>query len=532
MRELVLDIWHGNRGIDLAAWKNKHGLWGVILKAGGSDDPKWGRYEETTLDQQYKLAKSLGLHVGTYYYTNATTVTAARADAEHYLSAIKGYEFDLPCYMDVEEPAQLRLNMTQLTSVVTTFCDIVQNAGYCAGIYSGYDGFMNMHESEYSKYALWVASWRATWPIWAQHYGMWQQGSMRLSDGDIKFDDVSGYVDVNWCQIDYPSLISKGNGKKGGKTVAKKINPAEEAAEIHAFMCTDPRFGYNQQPERWGGDYGETAIFTSKAGYTYKIPCGSYDCSSSTITAWKLALSNTNYAGSLNNATYTGDMRKAFVGSGLFKAEYKAAKRGDLYLNEGVHVAMCQDGGNDGVFGYDCLSEFNRNENHAASYGKPGDQDGYESVIRGYYDDNWNTVLIYVGGLLDDVNSPAEEEQISEGTSPMMMCFVKFDGDQTENFFDGQNFHALKVADEKKAVLDFYQKAFGVTINPNPITIGSKDAPYGARLIDAMLRGPQFATLETFEKHPSVAKVLSDQIRATTAKTDNKAIAEAVKSIL
>jgi hypothetical protein len=80
-------------------------------------------------------------------------------------------------------------------------------------------------------------------------------------------------------------------------------------------------------------------------------------------------------------------MKRVFVNSGLFYAEYSPAKRGDIYLAEEKHTAMCQDGGNDGVFGYDALSEFNRNENHGATNGRPGDQDGHESVIRAYYDD-------------------------------------------------------------------------------------------------------------------------------------------------
>jgi hypothetical protein len=47
-----------------------------------------------------------------------------------------------------------------------------------------------------------------------------------------------------------------------------------------------------------------------------------------------------------------------------------------------------------------------------------------------------------------------------------------------------------------------------------------------------MLRGPQFGTLEAFEKHPSTAKVVSDQIRTTTAKIDVNSIAEAVKKVI
>lgn len=90
-------------------------------------------------------------------------------------------------------------------------------------------------------------------------------------------------------------------------------------------------------------------------------------------------------------------MRRVFLESGLFTASLMPAKRGDLYLAEGKHVAMCQDGGSDGVLGYDALSEFNVNELGTATGGKPGDQTGRESVVRGYYDDGWNTVLHYNG---------------------------------------------------------------------------------------------------------------------------------------
>ena len=534
MPKLILDIWHGERGIDLGKWKAKHSLWGVIAKCGGSDDPKWGRYEETTWVEQVTQARSLGLHVGAYYYSNATTTEDALADAKHCVEkCMRGMQIDLPIYLDIEERSQLDLPMYQLTNVVTTFCNYVRKAGYKVGIYSGYEGFHNMHESDIASYSLWVASWRTSWPIWAKDYDLWQEGSIDF-DGNKYHEnwnvDQAGHIDLDWASDEFAARIEQGSGKMPGNL----FNPAEEWAEVHAFMCTDPRFGYNQQPNRWGGDYnnGEIVEFTSKSGRTYKLKAGSYDCSSSTITSCKVVLARTKYAGVLDDATYTGDMRSVFVRSGLFEAKYSPAHRGDLYLAEGKHVAMCQDGGSDGVLGYDCLSEFVRNENHAASYGKPGDQDGYESVIRGYYDDQWNTVLHYVGGLLEDIVAPPAEEQDSEETSKMMMCFVKFDGDGTENFFDGQNFHALRNTDEKKAIIDFYQKAFGITISPNPINFGSKEAPYGARLVDAMLRGPQFATLEAFERHPSVAKVVSDQIRATTAKTDNKSIAEAVKKVI
>lgn len=53
---------------------------------------------------------------------------------------------------------------------------------------------------------------------------MWQQGGIRLSDGDIVYDDKSGYTDCNWCVVDYPARIK---GEKP-KEEAKKEEPKKE----------------------------------------------------------------------------------------------------------------------------------------------------------------------------------------------------------------------------------------------------------------------------------------------------------------
>ena len=197
-----------------------------------------------------------------------------------------------------------------------------------------------------------------------------------------------------------------------------------EASEMHYFMVIDPRFGYNQAPTRWGESGGEIVKFVSSSGRMYLIPAGDYDCSSSTIFCWRSVVVGTPYEGAFDYATCTSDMREVFVESGLFYADLTPAKRGDLYLNEGVHVAMCQDGGSDNVFGWDCLSEFNRNENHAASWGESGDQDDYESVFRGYYDDDWNTVLHYNGaGDYDIEDTPRPKQDAGEPTNNFGLCY-------------------------------------------------------------------------------------------------------------
>lgn len=390
MSKLVLDVSRWDEGIDLTAWKRKHGLWGVIVKCGGNEG---GRYQDRLFATHYANAKAAGIHIGSYYYTTATDTATAKADAQHCVSLLKGREFDLPIYIDVEDAGQTTIGKRRLTDVVLTFIREVEAAGFIGGVYtSGSWWANNVYADELRPYANWIAWWTASKPQAIADVGMWQFGSMRLSDGDIKHDDVSGYVDANLCYVDYPARKQT----DGGDTVGKvRISIADVAAQIHYDMVQDPDNGYSQG-SRWGGQTNKTKTLTINGRkYTYRK--GDYDCSSSTITAWQLALQGTEYEGALDDATYTGDMRAVFVNSGLFTAKLSAAKRGDLYLADGHHVAMCQDGGNDGVMGYDCLTEFNRNELHAATGGKVGDQDGQESVVREYYDFPWATVLHYNG---------------------------------------------------------------------------------------------------------------------------------------
>lgn len=93
-------------------------------------------------------------------------------------------------------------------------------------------------------------------------------------------------------------------------------------------------------------------------------------------------------------------MRSVFVNSGLFDVwdtNSTSAVRGDVYLNDNNHTAMCQDGGNDGVYGYDALSEFCINEFGEVYGGQRGDQTGGESHITGYYNYPWSCTLHYNG---------------------------------------------------------------------------------------------------------------------------------------
>lgn len=192
----------------------------------------------------------------------------------------------------------------------------------------------------------------------------------------------------------------------------------EIAAIIHADMATDDRNGYSWDP-RWGGDHPDGWKVLWIDGREYGYPLGSWDCSSSTTWAWRQALRYTPWEGMLDGATYTGNMYPAFMSTGLFEAwdTYSSeAYRGDLYLNEGSHVAMCQYGGQDGT--WDSLSEASINEFGEVYGGRVGDQTGNEIHITDYYNCGWDETLHY-NGLGDDTqgDSGTAEQEIQPGQS-------------------------------------------------------------------------------------------------------------------
>ena len=191
--------------------------------------------------------------------------------------------------------------------------------------------------------------------------------------------------------------------------MAMKVN--EIAAYIHKRMCEDDRFGYSWE-ERHGAIY-ETWMIDGKE---YTISVGDYDCSSSFIDAWRMALQHTKYRGALDAAVTTHNIRSVFINSGLF--EWKGmdflAETGDGYLNEQNHVAMCQ------TQYPDVLSEFSWGDNGA--YGnKRGDQSGREASVHAYYDYPWGGIIHYNGKADGTSSASTQKTSTAKQTAKKML---------------------------------------------------------------------------------------------------------------
>ena len=387
-RKPVIDVSHWDGTVDYASWIAKHNLWGVIVKAGGNEI-KLGRYTDSQFETNYQRATAAGLHVGAYYYTVVTSVEEAKKDAQHLIGLLKGHSFDMPIYMDVEDPRQFQLSKRALTDIIKAFCDTLIAAGYYAGLYTGGSAWLgNMYKDELSDYANWIAWWRSSWPTEAGDIGLWQQGTKRLSDGQLYYDDVSGCTDFSWCIIDYPSRIKANWTKqKNESEPANASIPKEEKKEetkvasnrltkfcdLMYKACATWSLGYDQY-NRWDIRDG-----------------GECDCSSLVIWAAKEAGFDTG------DASYTGNMSSNFTRRGWTRIspDLSQAKPGDILLNDNYHTAAVISG-----YGWNAkIAQASIDERGCATGGAAGDQTGNETNIKNIYTygRGWDCILRYTG---------------------------------------------------------------------------------------------------------------------------------------
>lgn len=177
----------------------------VIIQAGYGDVLSYPGQKDKMFESHYKAAKAAGLHVGAYWYSYATTAAQAKREAQGFIQTIKGKQFDMPIYLDIEESNQ----KANASEICKAFCDVCEAANYWTGVYS----YLAMINSSISKsicdrYSLWVAQWNVSKCTYNGTVNIWQYAD------DAYYNGVKGRVDADICYDDYPSKI-KAAGKNG-----------------------------------------------------------------------------------------------------------------------------------------------------------------------------------------------------------------------------------------------------------------------------------------------------------------------------
>lgn len=224
----VIDVSYYQPTIDYAKVKAS-GIKGVILRCGrtGYGTAKT-KQEDSMFKKHYEGFKKVGMPVGAYYYSCATTVAEAKAEAELVKTILKGKQLEYPVYFDTEDnhdinatgnskTSQYSIGKAKLTKVAQAFLQTLEEAGYFVGIYASKSWLENQLDmSQLDEYAVWLAQY-ASQPTYKGAYGMWQYSSTGKVNG------ISGNVDMNYCYEDYPTIIKKAglNGYKATETPSK-----------------------------------------------------------------------------------------------------------------------------------------------------------------------------------------------------------------------------------------------------------------------------------------------------------------------
>ena len=163
--------------------------------------------------QNVTACNKLGIPVGVYWFSYATNVGEAKAEANFVLNLIRKYRIDLPVVYDFEYDSVKKANAKGIkitkqlaTEMAKAFLNTIQDAKYYAMIYSNGDYLNNYFDASITKeFDLWYAAWPSkpvdyTKDKPSRSCGIWQYGSSTVNG-------INGKVDTNVAYRDYVAII-------------------------------------------------------------------------------------------------------------------------------------------------------------------------------------------------------------------------------------------------------------------------------------------------------------------------------------
>ncbi len=195
-----IDVSYAQGDIDFQQVKDA-GIDFVIIRAG------WGAEKiDDWYERNYQKATDAGLYVGAYWYCYGTTMAEIEKEADAFIKALEGKQFEFPVYMDLEEKSQFDLSKEFCSDAVRAFCGKLEKAGYFAGLYTSTSFLDSVIDDDVKKkYTLWVADWRG-YCGYNGEYGMWQYGAGYVPG-------INGKTDYNVLDMgydtDYPGSVVK-----------------------------------------------------------------------------------------------------------------------------------------------------------------------------------------------------------------------------------------------------------------------------------------------------------------------------------
>ena len=164
----------------------------------------YGTTGSVNLDKEFynnlEGARSAGIDVGIYFFSQAISREEALEEAEFVLDALRGEDLELPVVFDPEnilddEARTDNVSGAQFTENTIAFCERIREAGYEPMIYSNmlWEAFTYDLE-QLSAYPIWYADYEPL-PQTPYHYVFWQY------DNTASVPGIAGETDVNLQMI-------------------------------------------------------------------------------------------------------------------------------------------------------------------------------------------------------------------------------------------------------------------------------------------------------------------------------------------
>lgn len=208
-----VSTYQANVNYDAAVNKGKVEF--AILRAG------YGResyQKDDRFEEHYKGFRKYGIPMGAYQYSYARDVAGAKAEAAVMLEWIRGKDFKLPIFYDMEESSVAALGKDRCTEMALAWCEAIEAAGYRAGVYANTNWWRNYLDLESigDWYVVWCAQWSTSRPS-ISGVDIWQFGGDTNYIRSSHLEGFGGAVDQNYLLND--SLLSGNAPVKQEKTV-------------------------------------------------------------------------------------------------------------------------------------------------------------------------------------------------------------------------------------------------------------------------------------------------------------------------
>ena len=236
--EYGVDISRYQGTIDFELLANDQDVRFAILRAGTTVYGMDSRFLE-----YYNGLSEKGVKLGAYYYVTSTSMEGFIRDANKFIEYLKDKKWDLPVFLDMEEPDIQWVGKDNLTHYTLEALNILREAGYTAGVYSGKWWFSTYLDKELIK--------KAGYEIWQAHYVdqsiAWADPMSRKDDCNIWQYTSKGHipavtqnsVDMNISYKKYPEEKEKyipDTWISGGEPVIRlRIGPGLDYRQIDSI---------------------------------------------------------------------------------------------------------------------------------------------------------------------------------------------------------------------------------------------------------------------------------------------------------